>query len=54
MFKTLNKTIVSPANSSLFGLFITIGDVTDIFAMYLPEILLRIFMINKLHTHREF
>ena len=31
MLKTLNKRI--PANSSLVGILITIGDVTDVFAI---------------------
>ena len=34
MFKPSNKKMfVSPANSSLVGIFITIGDVADIFAI---------------------
>ena len=33
MFKTLNKRIVSPANSPLVGILITIRDVIDIFAI---------------------
>ena len=39
MLKALNKELFfSPANSSLVGILITMGDVTDIFAIAQPHL----------------